>query len=302
VKTSVTPKTIVQSYQPKSEGAADNNNSSPIVPTVDDGQTIGGIVSGGTTFMVKGRRFSNLLNMKACVLNKTACGYCNFRDDTLIDCQSPKIVINDPQPQSVIETQPLAFYAKNSFGNEIEFESKIKYNIYHDPVFTNFVVNGCCNVTVSGLYLDQGYAAKDLSILPDADNSSSRCLVTWTDSTQITCQLSQSSLSQLDQLPKQINVKLGNYNSVVNITKQKTSHFRSSLSGILPGVVITIGAYVSFIAVLCVALIFFKSSKDYDLLHLHGRQHLAEMRPLNESDDYDNNSESKNILSVCDKH
>lgn len=316
------PAVMLRSDQPEPEVPAGNYNSFPIVstvptvptvpivpivptvpivpmvPTVDDGQTFGGIASGGTMFVVKGRSFSGLQNAKACFNDKTTCVHCSIINDTSMECRSPKFVVNETQ--TVIETKSLKFYGKDPAGNVLKLNlDPFEYRLYQDPVFTDYMVNGCCNLTVNGLYLDQGYATGDLSILLDAENSSSVCgPITWMDSTQIVCQS-----SQLDPLPKQINVKVGNYISIVKLTKQKSSRFKNSLAAIiLPGVV-TIGAYVSFIAVLCVALIFFKSSKDYDLLHLHGPQQLAEMRPLDEKNfnDYDNNSESNNMLSKYDE-
>lgn len=321
------PAVMLQSDQPKPEVPAGNYNSFPIVstvptistvptvpivsivptvptvpivsmvPTVDDGQTFGGIASGGTTFVVKGRSFSGLQNAKACFDNKT-CIHCTILNDTSIECRSPKFVVNETQ--TVIEIKPLKFYGKDPAGNVLKLNShSFDYHLYQDPVFTDYMVNGCCNLTVNGLYLDQGYATGDLSIVLDTENSSSVCdPVTWMDSTQIVCHS-----TQLDPLPKQINVKIGDYMSAVKLTKQKTSKFKSSLAAIiLPGVV-TIGAYISFIAVLCVALIFFKSSKNYDLLHLHGHQQLAEMRPLDEKNfkDNKNKSESNNMLLKHDE-
>ncbi|XP_025201946.1 uncharacterized protein LOC112599313 isoform X2 [Melanaphis sacchari] len=306
VKDSVTPKTMLQSDRLKPKDPVGDNNSSSIVPTVNAGQKFGGIVSGNTKFMVQGQSCESLYNVKVCTTDyNQTCSRCNVHNDTFMECKSPKFVINDPQPRLVMKQ--LKFKA-DIFPGSVQVNPNswlIEYYLYQDPVFTDFVVNGCCNVTVNGLHLDLGYAANDLSIVLDSENSSSRCLIILMNSTQITCQLplSRSPPSQLDPLPKQINITVGDYFRVLTLTKRKSSHFKNSLAGIiLPGIV-TIGAYVSFIAVLCVALIFFKSSKDYDLLHLHGRQNLEEMRSLNEKNfnDYDNDSESKNMLPVRDK-
>ncbi|XP_027852466.2 uncharacterized protein LOC114131449 isoform X2 [Aphis gossypii] len=271
----------------------------PMVPTVDDGQTFGGIASGGTTIVAKGRSFSGLQNAKACFVNKSTCVYCSILNDTSMECRSPKfIAVNETQ--TAVEIKPLKFYGKDPAGNVLKLNSNsFEYHLYQDPVFTDYMVNGCCNLTVNGVYLYQGYTTGDLSIVLDTENSSSVCgPITWMDGTQIVCHL-----SQLDPLPNQIYVKAGDYISVVKLTKQNSSKFKNSLAAIILPSVVTIGAYISFIAVLCVALIFFKSSKDYDLLHLHGPQHLAEMRPLDEKNfnDYDNNSESNNMLSKHDE-
>lgn len=299
---SVTPKTIIQSYQSLGCSQVDNNRF-PVVPTVDDGQVFGGIESGGNTFRVHGKHFCGLRDIECCVRNKISCSNCNVQNDTLMICRSPKLNI---RPENASEVEPLRFYAKNSTGIQMRVNATevIRYRRYQDPVFTDFVVNGCCNVTINGLYPVQILAAEDLSIvLQVPGNSSPRCLDTWMDSTQIICRVSQSSLPQLGPLPKQIKVTFGENLKFVERTKQKYSHFKSSLATtLLPGVV-TIGAYVSFIAVLCVALIFFKSSKDYDLLHLYGRQQLAEMRPLDERNlnDCDDNGEPENKLLVRDE-
>jgi len=278
------------------------NNSFPVVPKVSTGQRLGGIESGGTTLRVRGKHFCGLWDIKCCVRNKKSCSHCDVYNDTLIVCRSPKLNIS---PQNAYEIEPLQLYAKNSTGiqTKINETTVIGYHRYQDPVFKDFVVDGCCNFTINGVYPVQGFAVEDLSIVLVAKNSSSRCQITSMDSTQIICKVSQSSLPQLGPLPKQIQVTIGDNMEVVELTKQKYSHFKSSLARtLLPGVV-TIGAYVSFIAVLCVALIFFKSSKDYDLLHLYGRQQVAEMRPLDERNlnDYDDNGEPENMLLVRDE-
>jgi len=211
-------------------------------------------------------------------------------------CRTPKINID---LEDAFENEYLRFYAEKSIG--IEYKLKLPdldYQRYHDPVFTDFVVDGCCNVTVNGLYLDKGVTAEDLSIILVGETSSSHCQINSLDSTQIICKVSQSSSSQLGPLPKQLNVTIGNILNVVKLSKQKYSNFKSLLARILwPGVV-TIGAYVSFIAVLRVALLFFKVTKEYDLLHLHSRQQLAEMQPLDERNPnyYDDNGKPENML------
>jgi len=115
--------------------------------------------------------------------------------------------------------------------------------------------------------------------------------------------VSQLSSSQLGPLPKQLKVTIGD--NVVKLLKQKYRNFKSLLARILWPDVVTIGAYISFIAVLCVALVFFttKATKEYDLLHLHGRQQFAEMRLLDErnSNDYDDHGKPENMLLVRDE-
>jgi len=216
-------------------------------------------------------------------------------------CGTPKI---NTDPKNAYEIEYLTFYAEKSTGKEYKLNlPNLDYHRYHDPVFTDFVVDGCCNVTVNGLYLDKGFTAEDLSIILVGENSSSRCQITSLDSTQIICKVSQPSSPQLGTLPKQLNVTISDQLNVVKLSKQKYSNFKSSLARILWPSVVTIGAYVSFIAVLCVALVFFKATKDYDLLHLHGHQHLAEMRPLDEQNpnDYDDDGKPENMLLVRDE-
>jgi len=302
INSSVTPKIIVQSDQLADFGSQAGNNSSPAEPTVDNGQVFGGPASGGTTFRVKGQHFCGLKNVTCCVRNKLSCNECDVHNDTLMVCRSPELIIDSLDAANI---EPLRFYFINSTKKEEKFKlPDIGYHRYQYPVFTDFVFDGCCNVTVNGLYPNPGFTAEDISIVVVAENSSSRCQIISMDNTQIICKVSQSSPPQLGSLPKQINVTICDNLIVVKPSKQKFSHFKSLLaSNLLPGV-ITIGAYVSFIAVLCVALIFFKSSKDYDLLYLYGRQQKAEMRPLDERNpnEYDDNGEPENMLLVLDEH
>jgi len=295
---SITPKIILQSDQLADFGSQADNNSSAVEPTVDDGQVFGGTASGGTTFRVKGQHFCGLQNVKCCVRNMESCSECNVYNDTLMVCRSPELNID---PLDAANIEPFRFYHKNSTGEYEKFKlPDIAYHRYQDPAFADFVFDGCCNVTINRLYPDSGFAVEDFFIVVVAENSSfSRCQIITMDNTQIICKVSQLGL-----LPKQINVTIGNNHIIVMPSKQKFSHFKSLLaSSLLPGVV-TIGAYVSFIAVLCVALIFFKSSKDYDLLYLYGRQQLAEMRPLDERNpnDNDDNGKLENMLLVRDEH
>ncbi|KAL5245404.1 hypothetical protein ACI65C_012814 [Semiaphis heraclei] len=299
---SVTSKIVVQSDQLADFGSLrTGNNSSPVKPTVDDGQVFGGPASGGTTFRVKGKHFCGLQNVKCCVRNKLSCNGCDVHNDTLMVCRSPELNIDQVDAANI---QPLRFYFINSTKKEEKFNLPvIGYHHYQCPVFTDFVFDGCCNVTVNGLYPNPGFAVEDISIVVVAENSSSRCQIISMDNTQIICKVPQSSPPQLATLPKQVNVTICGNLTVVRPPKQKFSHFKSLFaSNLLPGVV-TISAYVSFIAVLCVALIFFKSSKDYDLMYLYGRQQNAEMRPLDERspNDYDDNGEPENMLLVRDE-
>ncbi|XP_060878592.1 uncharacterized protein LOC132950964 isoform X2 [Metopolophium dirhodum] len=299
---SVTPKIKLPSDQPPWSGSSQpGNNSSPVHPTLDDGQVFGGIESGGTTLWVHGQHFSGLRKVRCCVRHRYWCGNCDVRNDTRMVCRTPNININ---PEDAFENEYLRFYAEKSTGIEYKLElPDLDYHRYHDPVFTDFVVDGCCNVTINGLYLDKGFTAEDLSIILVGESSSSRCQITSLDSTQIICEVPQSSSSQLGSLPKQLNVTISNNLNIVKLSKQKYSHFKNSFARILWPSVVTIGAYVSFIAVLCVALIFFKATKDYDLLHLHGHQQLAEMRPLDERNpnDYDDDGKPENMLLVRDE-
>ncbi|CAI6346571.1 unnamed protein product [Macrosiphum euphorbiae] len=299
---SVTPKIILPSQEPpSSDSSQSGNNSSPFHPILDDGQVFGGIESGNTTLWVHGQHFSDLRKVRFCVKHRYWCGNCDVRNDTHMVCRTPNIKI-DLEDASKIEY--LMFFDENSIGEEYNLTLPgLMYHRYHYPDFTDFVVVGCCNVTVNGLYLDKGFTAEDLSIILVGENSSSRCQITSLDSKQIICKVLQSSSSQLGSLPKQLNVTLGGHLNVVKLSKQNYSHLKSSLARILWPSVVTIGAYVSFITVLCVALIFFKATKDYDLLHLHGRQHLAEMRPLDEQNpnDYEDNGQPENMLLVRDE-
>jgi len=299
---SVTPKMALQSDHPPRFGCSKGgNNSSPVSPTVDDGQVFSGIQSGGTTLQVHGQHLSGLRNVKCCVNNRRCCGNCDVLNDTRLVCRTPKI---KSSLVDAFKIEPLRFYANNCTGKPDKLNSRdFEYHLYRDPFFIDFVVDGCCNVTVNGLFLDQGFATEDLSIVLVAENSSSPCQFTSMDSTQIICKVPQSSSPQLGTLIKQINVTIGDNLKAVQLAKHKYSHFKSSLPRILLPGIVTIGAYVSFIAVLCVALVFFKASKDYDLLHLHGRQQLAEIRPLDEQNpnDYNDNAESENMLLVRDE-
>ncbi|CAI6377374.1 unnamed protein product [Macrosiphum euphorbiae] len=302
---SVTPKINLQSklfLNPGSGNSQVVNHSSPVHPTLDHGQVFGGIESGSTTFWVHGQHFSGLRNVKFCVKNRYWCGNCDVRNDTHMVCRTPKINIH---PEDAFENEYyVLFFAEKSIGIKYNFSlPDLHYQRYHDPVFTDFVVDGCCNVTVNGLYLDKGFTAEDLSIILVGESSSSRCQITSLDSTQIICKVSQSSSSQLGTLPKQLNVTIGGNLNVIKLSKQKYIHFKSLLARILwPGVV-TIGAFVSFIEVLWVALVFFKATKEYDLLHLHGDHQLAKMRPLDERNpnDYDENGKPENMWLVRDE-
>ncbi|XP_008182989.1 uncharacterized protein LOC100167195 isoform X2 [Acyrthosiphon pisum] len=282
------------SYQP-SGSSPSSNDSSPVHPTLDDGQVFGGVKSGGTNFWVHGQYFSGLRKVKYCVKNRYCCStYCDVRNDTHMVC--PTLRFTSDQKKEY-----LRFYAQKSNGIEYELElPDLDYHRYHDPEFTDYVLGGCCNVTLHGRHLDKGFNAEDLSIIVVGENSSFPCQITSLDSDQIICKVSQPSSSRLGPLTKQINIMVGDNLKVVRQSKQKYSYYKSPSTQILwPGVV-TIGAYVSFIAVLCFALVFFRAKKDYDLLHLHGRQHLAEIRPLDEQNpnDYDDNGKPENMLLV----
>jgi len=135
-------------------------------------------------------------------------------------CQTPKINID---PEDAFENEYLMFFAEKSIGIEYPlYLPDLYYQRYHDPVFTDFVVDGCCNVTVNGLYLDKGFTTEDLSIILVGESSSSRCQITSLDSTQIICKVSQSSSSQLGTLPKQLNVTIGDNLNVVKLSKKNT--------------------------------------------------------------------------------
>lgn len=253
-------------------------------PKVLPNQTFGGPAFGGTAFWVHGRGFSCLQRARAVLGTNETTAPCHVRNDTHMECRSPAV--------DAVRPLRVGFRAELA-GEPVEFgppDVESVYRVYPNPVFADFAVDGCCDVTVyrSGgdNYRTDEYAVR---LLP----GNVGCSVTAVHADRIVCQLPSSSPAELE--PWSIVVSVGR-NFTANVTRKKSVHFNSSLqtSVILPSVM-AISAYVSFIAFLAVALVCLKTPKRYDLLPVRQGQPAIRMRSLDRrqsTNDYDEDDEA----------
>lgn len=225
-------------------------------PTVDDGQTFEGISSGGTRLLVRGRYFSCISNPLIFVtyngISHTAgCRVCN---DTYMECTTPKI--NRPVPRDVTA---LDFGFQADFGQTIATmrppitsDWAGRYQLYPDPVYTDFETDGDRTVIINGLGLNQGYGLpEDLSVR--LQNSTVQCNVTSVGPRNVVCQMPSSSPGDhLSMVKDGIVVTVGD--SLVYDVKRKPVQLyrgRLRLTMFLSGITL-----VSLIVTLVVAIVY----------------------------------------------
>lgn len=237
-------------------------------PTVLPNQTFGGPEFGGTAFWVRGRGFSCLQRARAVLGTNGTTVPCHVWNDTHLECPTPAV-------NATRRSLRVGFRAVLA-GEPVEFgPSDVDYRLYPDPVFADFTVEGCCDVTVYRAGDDYRADEYAVRLLP----ANVGCSVTEVHADRIVCRLPSSPVPPE---PRSISVSVGR-NFSANVTRKKSAHFNSSLqtSVILPSVV-AIAAYVSFIAFLAVALVCLKTPKRYDLLPVRRGQSAVRMRLLDE--------------------
>lgn len=266
------------------QSSASTTNCPPDdAPAVDANQTFVGIASGGYEFWVRGRNLASLENVSVHADSSTIRhNSCAVKNGTHMTCRPPT---TDGDVQDVIHLSLYFEAVVQCSGKTVNLSlpsRQTPYSLYPDPVFTDFTVNGCCNVTINGMNLDHGYNITDLSVRLAA-NSSSECLVTELEPRRIVCQLLPST-PPLPTTHQTMEIAIGIFRTKIRNLK-KDNRFNSSARSsshsnsvdYLPSV-FAIGAYVSFIVFLCVILVRLKTSKQYDLLTVHLHQPSTEMK------------------------
>lgn len=248
-------------------------------PVIDANQTFVGIKSGGYEFWVRGQNLTSLQNVSVHADDKTVHhASCSVKNDTHMMCWplTTKVDVKDVYQLSV-------YFEAVHFGKTVNLSlpsSRPVYSLYPDPIFTDFTVYDCCDVTINGVDLDRGYTITNLSI--QWDENSSECQIIELELRRIVCQLPSTPQSPPLQT---IVITIGNFTTKISNLKKYNNRSNSSArsssqsNGVdyLPSV-FAIGAYVSFIVFLCVILVRLKSSKNYDLLNVHLYQPSTEMK------------------------
>ncbi|VVC35606.1 IPT domain,Immunoglobulin E-set,Immunoglobulin-like fold [Cinara cedri] len=259
-----------------------------VYPTVAADQEFSGIMSGNTRLMVRGQHFACLNHTKICVGNRDNCtchyGKCQVLNDTCMVCETPKFEVYS---KKVI---PMSFYA-NITTKSVIFNppNSALYHLYPDPTFSDFVLDGCCNVTINSMHLIRGYHVEDLSIR--SIGNSTECLNISMTTNQIYCQL-----PPLNPLPNVISVTIG-FGLTINVPMTKSGETSGLLAlMVLPNIFTIAYIMFTFITLLCVTFFGLKSSIKYDLLSLRHNKPLFEMKQLNrrQSNSTDDKDESGN--------
>ncbi|VVC35603.1 IPT domain,Immunoglobulin E-set,Immunoglobulin-like fold [Cinara cedri] len=248
-------------------------------PMVTSGQNFSGFVSGGTNLLVRGQSFSCLTKAKICIGDSINCvrhyGGCQVLNDTYMSCLSPKF-------EPVFSTQKIkpirfqAYYHKDV--KPVEFilpPDSAPFHLYPDPIFVDFTMDGCCNVTINGLNLGIGYTTKDLSVRL-IDNSTVCFNISMTTN-QISCEFPPSDPYSHDNISITIGNSLTTY--IVTMKLTQLGYFNSiTFSNLSPIVLIIANSIFAFIVLFCLVVFGMYTTMKYDLLTSHRRQ--QQSRPI----------------------
>lgn len=231
-------------------------------PTLNSGQRLGGIASGGTTVSVRGAAFSCVQNASFYVeLNNGQRWYseCRVQTDSSMVCRSPELTnvsLSSATATSVAASSGEVPAAQQNarptalkFGvrvyvvdheHDLSSEPGDVFDVYTDPVFDSFeIVNGSVVITGVGDLPDHGYQKEDVTVRFPS-NSDVKCTVTSVAHNQIVC---VSSAPGVVHKLREIVVTVGD--KFVSIVNWKTGTYDgyklfSALSGsvLLTGIVL----------------------------------------------------------------
>lgn len=224
------------------------------LPVLSDGQTFGGIASGGTTIPVSGDHFECVEIARVSIYRNSKNyigGECLVRNDSYMECQSPKL--NDVSAKtSIIFNLSVTVFGHDTFA--IPSPDFPEYTVYPDPEFMDFETDDNRTVTINGRNLDLGYEFQDIDVR--FENSTTRCTVIERTTQWIRCECNNITTIHIDKnISDVVVVTIGQF-FIVQVPKKYVQNSASPSSAFFGDSILRFGIWALTIVVFVVGSTF----------------------------------------------
>lgn len=234
---------------------------------LDAAQMFGCVASGGTRLTVRGRHLKCGRDLRLRTMGYGLTVHCWLSEDTHAHCPCPMLNSTDLSFELLAEFDDMP-------NPRLLTHKPLDLQVVPDPMFADFTVDGCCDVTLNGQHLDRGYALDDLNVTV-VNSTAVGCHVTTVAADAISCHCPL----QNNDTARVIAVTVGHNLNFTVAYNPKGAHLGHSMASvIMPSMVITLSVYVIIVVVLIVFLVCLKTTRKYDVF---SKKNTTEMQSLN---------------------